>query len=97
MVYGAAGVGNVPTGVDSWDSKLVVARRFRDLGLRTTVLRPMAFMELMTDRAFYPRLAVWHTMPRLMGPSRPVGWLRTDDLGAIAARVFAEPPCTASS
>lgn len=91
VVYGAAGVGNVPTGVDSWDAKLVVARRFRDLGLRTTVLRPMAFMELLTDRAFYPRLAVWSTMPRVMGPSRPVGWLCTDDLGAIAARVFAEP------
>lgn len=91
VVYGAAGVGDVPTGVGSWDSKLVVADRFREHGLRLTVLRPMAFMELMTDRGYYPALSVWHVMPTLMGPARPVGWLCTDDLGAIAARVFAEP------
>lgn len=91
VVYGAAGVCDEITGVGSWDSKLVVARRFRDLGLRLTVLRPMAFMELMTDKGFYPGVAVWHVMPKLMGASRPVGWLCTDDLGAIAAHVFAAP------
>lgn len=36
-------------------------------------------------------MSVWHVMPKLMGPSRPVGWLCTDDLGAIAARMFADP------
>lgn len=91
VVYGAAGVGDRPTGVGSWDSKLTVAERFRELGLPLTVLRPMAFMELMTDKGYYPHVAVWHLMPRLMGASRPVGWLCTDDLGRIAARVFADP------
>ena len=91
VVYGAAGVGDVVTGVGSWDSKLVIADRFRELGLHLTVLRPMAFMELMTDKGYYPSLAVWHVMPKLMGPERPIGWLCTDDLGAIAARVFADP------
>lgn len=91
VVYGAAGVGQQLTGVGSWDSKLAVAQHFRDIGLRLTVLRPMAFMELMTDKSYYPGAGVWHMMPKLMGPSRPVGWLCTDDLGAIAARVFADP------
>jgi uncharacterized protein YbjT (DUF2867 family) len=91
VVYGAAGIGQKPTGVGSWDSKIAVAQHFRDLGLRVTVLRPMAFMELMTDKSYYPSIGVWHIMPRLMGSSRPVGWLCTDDLGAIAARVFADP------
>jgi uncharacterized protein YbjT (DUF2867 family) len=91
VVYGAAGVGQVPTGVGSWDSKLTIAGRFRDLGLDLTVLRPMAFMELMTDKGYYPTLSTWHVMPRLMGPDRPVGWLCLDDLGAIAARFFADP------
>jgi uncharacterized protein YbjT (DUF2867 family) len=91
VVYGAAGVGDEVTGVPSWDSKLEVADRFRDLGLRLTVLRPMAFMELMTDKSYYPRVSVWHVMPRLMGSSRPVGWVCTDDLGAVTARVFADP------
>lgn len=91
VVYGAAGVGEDKTGVGSWDSKLVIAQRFRDLGLPVTVLRPMAFMELMTDKGYYPPVSTWHLMPKLMGPSRPVGWLCVDDLGAIAARVFADP------
>jgi hypothetical protein len=34
---------------------------------------------------------MWHIMPRLMGASRPVGWLCVDDLGAIAAQAFAAP------
>jgi hypothetical protein len=55
------------------------------------VLRPMAFMELMTDKSFYPNVGVWSVMPKVMGSTRPVGWLCTDDLGAIAARVFADP------
>jgi uncharacterized protein YbjT (DUF2867 family) len=91
VVYGAAGVGTETTGVASWDSKLAVAARFRERGLPVTVLRPMAFMELMTDKTFYPRVGVWSVMPKLMGGTRPVGWLCTDDLGAITARVFADP------
>lgn len=91
VVYGAAGVGDYKTGVGSWDSKLAVAERFRKLGVPLTVLRPMAFMELMTDKGFYPQFSTWHLMPKLMGPSRPVGWLSVDDLGAIAARAFADP------
>lgn len=91
VVYGAAGVGDYKTGVGSWDSKLVIAKRFRGLGVPLTVLRPMAFMELMTDKGYYPPVSTWHLMPKLMGPSRPVGWLCVDDLGAIAARVFADP------
>lgn len=90
VVYGAAGVGDYRTGVGSWDSKLVVAERFRQLGVPLTVLRPMAFMELMTDKGYYPQFSTWHLMPKLMGPSRPVGWLSVDDLGAIAARAFAQ-------
>lgn len=91
VVYGAAGVGDDVTGVGSWDSKLTVAGCFRDRGLRLTVLRPMAFMELMVDKGYYPSVSVWHVMPQLMGSSRPIGWLSTDDLGAVAARVFADP------
>ena len=91
VVYGAAGVGTMETGIGSWDSKVTVAEHYRTLGLRLTVLRPMAFMELMTDKGYYPAVSVWHVMPKLMGSSRPVGWLCTDDLGAVVARVFADP------
>lgn len=91
VVYAAAGVGTAPTGIGSWDSKLAVQEYLQRLGLPLTVLRPMAFMELMTDKAFFPAVSTWHVMPKLMGAERPVGWICVDDLGAIAARVFADP------
>jgi uncharacterized protein YbjT (DUF2867 family) len=91
IVYGSAGTGATDTGIGSWNSKLTVAAYIRALGLPLTVLRPMAFMELMTDRDFFPPVSTWSLMPRLMGADRPVGWVCVDDLGAIAARAFAEP------
>lgn len=91
LVYGSAGPGVSGTGVGSWESKVTVAAHIRELGVPLTVLRPTAFMELMTDRAFYPQVSTWHVMPKLMGENRPVSWLCVDDLGAIAAQAFTDP------
>jgi uncharacterized protein YbjT (DUF2867 family) len=91
LVYGSAGVGVRDTGVPSWDSKQVIEAYLQSLGLPLTILRPMAFMELMTEKKFFPPVAVWHVMPQIMGGSRPVGWLAVDDLGLIAAQAFADP------
>ena len=90
VVYGSAGTG-ARTGIPSWDTKVEVTEYMRGLGLPLTVLRPEAFMELMTDKAYYPNVSVWQIMPALMGAARPVPWLAVDDLGAIAARAFADP------
>ena len=91
VVYGAAGTGEPGTGVGSWESKILVAEHARERDVPITVLRPMAFMELMTHKGFYPPVAAWHLMPRLVGPDRPISWLSVDDLGAIATRAFADP------
>jgi uncharacterized protein YbjT (DUF2867 family) len=91
IVYGSAGTGATDTGIASWNSKLTVEAYIRALGLPLTVLRPMAFMELMTDKGFVPPVSTWSLMPKLMGQDRPVGWICVDDLGAIAARAFAKP------
>ncbi|WP_173921704.1 NmrA family NAD(P)-binding protein [Agromyces sp. Marseille-P2726] len=91
VVYGSAGPGNTETGVQQWDAKLRVARGMEDLGLPLTVLRPMAFMELMVDPSFYPQSSTWYTMPRLAGVDSRIPWLSVRDLGAVAARAFAEP------
>jgi uncharacterized protein YbjT (DUF2867 family) len=90
VVYGSAGIGS-RTGIPSWDAKVAVTEHMRRLELPLTVLRPEAFMELMSDPAFYPAVGVWHVMPKLMGGRRLVPWLAVDDLGAIAASVFSEP------
>src|SRR5919108_4816457 len=91
LVYGSAGIGKRGTNIPSWETKLHIEEHMKALSLPLTVLRPMAFMELMTDKKFFPAVATWHVMPRLMGASRPVGWLCTDDLGAIVAQAFAAP------
>ncbi len=91
MVYGSAGPGTPDTGVAAWDVKLEVAEYARGRGLPLTVLRPMAFMELMTDKDLYPPVAAWHLMPKLVGEERPIPWLSADDLGVIVARAFTDP------
>lgn len=90
VVYGSAGTGQRGTGVGQWEAKLVVRDHLESLGLPLTVLRPMAFMELLTDKDFYPPVSMWRLMPKLVG-DRPLPWLCADDLGAVAARAFAEP------
>lgn len=90
LVYGSAGTGK-PTGIGSWDSKLQIEAHMKALGIPSTILRPMAFTDLMTDKGFYPAVSTWHLMPKLMGSDRPVGWIGTDDVGIIAAKAFAAP------
>jgi uncharacterized protein YbjT (DUF2867 family) len=91
LVYGSAGIGRKGSGIPSWETKLQIEDHMHALSLPLTILRPMAFMELMTEKKFFPAIAAWHVMPRLMGASRPVGWLCVDDLGTITAQVFATP------
>jgi len=90
LVYGSAGIGK-PTGIGSWDSKLQVEAHMKTLGIPSTILRPMAFMELMSDKGYYPAVSTWHLMPKLMGEARPVGWMSVEDVGIIAAKAFAAP------
>jgi uncharacterized protein YbjT (DUF2867 family) len=91
LVYGSAGIGRSGTGVPSWETKVQVEDHIRALGLPLTILRPMAFMELMTERKFAPAVAAWSLMPALMGPSRSIGWICADDLGIVAAKLFDAP------
>lgn len=91
LIYSSAGTGARGTGVPSWESKLVVEAHLKSLGLPLTIFRPMAFMELMTEKKFFPAVSTWHVMPKLMGSSRKVAWLSTDDYGFIVAKAFAEP------
>ena len=91
LVYGSAGTGEAGTGVPSWEAKVRVEEHLRGLGLPVTVLRPKAFMELMTDKAYYPQVGTWRIFPRLTGDDRPIPWLAVADLGAVAAAVFADP------
>ena len=91
LVYGSAGIGRKGTGIPSWETKLQVEDHMKGLQLPLTILRPMALMELMTEKKFFPNVGTWHVMPKVMGLSRRLPWLCADDLGAIAAKAFADP------
>ena len=91
LVYASTGNGLGGTGIGSWDAKVAVAEHARSVGVPLTVLRPTAFMELMTEKRFYPQASVWHVMPKIMGETRPVGWLTVEDLAVIVERAFADP------
>jgi uncharacterized protein YbjT (DUF2867 family) len=67
LVQGSAGTGERGTGVGSFESKVDIEDHLAELGLPVTVLRPTAFMELMTDRAFFPPAGMWHVWPKLDG------------------------------
>ena len=91
VVYGSAGTGASDTGIGWWDSKLAIEAHMRGLGLPLTIVRPVAFMELMTDRDFYPPVSTWHLMPKLAGSATPIPWIAVDDAAAVATLAFAEP------
>jgi uncharacterized protein YbjT (DUF2867 family) len=91
LVYGSAGTGERGTSVPSWETKLQVEDHMKALELQLTILRPTAFMELMTHKKFFPPVAAWQVMLKLMGSSRRLPWLCTEDLGVIGARAFADP------
>ncbi|MDQ4068668.1 MAG: NmrA/HSCARG family protein [Actinomycetota bacterium] len=89
LVYASAGATPEKTGIRQWDNKLEIEGHIRRLGLPFTVLKPVAFMELMSDKGFYPSVSAWHVMPKLMGWDRTVVWVSVADLGVIAASAFA--------
>jgi uncharacterized protein YbjT (DUF2867 family) len=91
VVYGSAGVGPAKTGIEQWDAKIEITRIMNELGLPLTTLRPVAFMELMTDPTYYPQSSTWYVWPRLSGIDRKIGWISVQDVGAIAAKAFANP------
>lgn len=90
LVYSAAATSNL-TGVGLWDSKIQIAAHMRALNLPLTVLLPTAFMELMTDKGYYPNVSTWYLMPKLMGENRALGWISTEDVGIVTAKIFAAP------
>jgi uncharacterized protein YbjT (DUF2867 family) len=91
VVYASAGPGTPGTGVLQWDLKLAVEDHIRRHELPATVLRPMAMMELMNDKSFYPAASTWYVMPKLAGGMTPIPWIAADDIGAVTALVFAAP------
>jgi uncharacterized protein YbjT (DUF2867 family) len=91
LVYGSAGTGDPHTGVPHFDSKLVVEAYLHTLGIPFTIVRPGPFMELLSQKEFYPALGVWGTQTRILGWEAPIPWVAVRDIGTAIANIFADP------
>lgn len=88
LVYGSAGTGEPDTGVPHFQAKIEVEAHMRKLGLPFAVVRPGPFMELMTEKEFYPALGIWGVKPRIVGWHTPVPWVAVQDIGIAIANIF---------
>ena len=91
LVYGSAGNGDWDTGIPHFDNKLVVEDYMRELGLPFTIVRPTPFMELLSEKEFYPAMATWGVEPKVLGWDTPIPWVAVRDLGIAIANIFEDP------
>jgi uncharacterized protein YbjT (DUF2867 family) len=89
FVYTSAMMGE-NTGVAHFDTKAQIEAYIKSLDIPYTILRPVGFMEVLTEKAFFPSMTAWHMQPRVMGEDLPQNWIATDDIGAVAAAIFAD-------
>ncbi|MCW6507405.1 NmrA/HSCARG family protein [Lichenifustis flavocetrariae] len=82
----AAGQG--PTGMGHFDSKTQIEEHIRGLPLRSTIVRPAAFMELLTLPGMGLDQGVFTFFLR---PDQSAQIIAADDIGKIVAGVFADP------
>jgi uncharacterized protein YbjT (DUF2867 family) len=91
LVYASAGTGDPHTGVPHFDSKLEVEAYMRAIGLPFTILRPAPFMELLTEKEFFPPLAVWGAQIKILGWDASIPWVSVRDIGLAVANIFDNP------
>ncbi|MEU7852932.1 NmrA/HSCARG family protein [Nonomuraea sp. NPDC049141] len=88
FVYTSVGSADRDHGIRRWKSKLELEHYARGLGLPTTFLRPVRFMENQVD----PRLGVRNgVLIDVIHPDVPVQLIAATDIGAFAALAFTHP------
>lgn len=89
VVYCSAGGAERGSGVPHFESKHAVERHMSALGLATTVLRPVAFME--NFRSFGFRTIMLSMMRTHLRPDQPMQLVSVRDVGWFAAEAFERP------
>ena len=90
FVFPSIALADKRTGVPYFEAKAAIEREVAAASLPATILRPVMFMEDLVDAKYAPPMW-WGTMRRMVGADKKLCWIAIDDLGAIAARVFADP------
>ncbi|MDQ7053771.1 MAG: NmrA/HSCARG family protein [candidate division KSB1 bacterium] len=89
LVFSSVAGSQDNTGVPHIDVKGKIEDRIGELGLRATILKPNIFMENLVDPGVAP--VFWHLAPKLIGWQKPLPWVATEDIGAVAAQAFQNP------
>jgi len=90
FVYSSAGGAERNSGIDHFESKWEVEKYIRQLGLPTTVIRPVGFME----NYYIDQVEIGILKGKLMDPIRadkPYQTIASDDIGAFVALAFQRP------
>ncbi|RME11095.1 MAG: NmrA/HSCARG family protein [Ardenticatenia bacterium] len=91
LVFASAGTGDSHTGVPHFDNKLIIEKHMRALEIPFTVVRPVPFMELMTEKEFFPPVGIWGFSPKILGWDTPLPWVAVRDIGIAIANIFEHP------
>ena len=91
LVFASAGVGEAHSGVPHFDNKIVIEKHMEALGIPFTTVRPVPFMELMTEKAFFPPVGIWGFSPKILGWDTPLPWVAVRDIGIANAHIFENP------
>lgn len=89
LVYSSANAaGPTKTGIGHFDSKSEIEAHLRGLAVPSTVVRPSAFMELLT----LPGMGLDRGASTFfMRPDQPMQFIAVADIGRVVAAIFADP------
>jgi uncharacterized protein YbjT (DUF2867 family) len=88
LVFTSVGSANRQTGVPHFDSKHEVEKHIAKVGVRATILAPVAFME---NLFFIREQLAKGTYASALSPTRALAQVAVSDIGAVAVRVLEEP------
>lgn len=88
LVYSSTGaVGNEPTGMGHFDSKARIEAHIRTLAITATIIRPVAFMEMLLMPGFGLDQDRFNFFVR---PDQAMQFLAVQDIGRIVAAIFGD-------
>jgi uncharacterized protein YbjT (DUF2867 family) len=90
FVYPSLALSERHTGVPYFEAKVAIEQHIRAAALPATILRLAMFMEDLTEKKYAPPVW-WGTVRRTVGGAKRLMWVAVDDVGAVTARVFADP------
>lgn len=92
LVFASVGGAERDTGIPYWETKWAIEQHIEALGLPTTVLRPVRFMENHTTPGLpLGGISADGVLRHLFAPDAPVQMIAVSDVGAFVARAFADP------